>query len=274
VILLDIQEKEKKLINLLSEMKQVLVAFSGGVDSTYLAKMAFDALQDNALAITIQTEYVPQREINEAIELAKKIGIRHQVIPFDALINPNIFSNPVDRCFFCKTDLFTHLMHIAEKLNIHTVIDGSNLDDMKDYRPGVKALKNLGIHSPLKKVGLTKRDIRELSKKHELPTWNKSSFSCLATRIPYQQELTSEKLRQIEQAEQLLFDLRYKQFRVRHHGEIARIEILPEDFTKMMNDHQEIAEQFKLYGFQYVTLDLEGYFTGNMNRIIKGRKEG
>ncbi|WP_339061192.1 ATP-dependent sacrificial sulfur transferase LarE [Tepidibacillus marianensis] len=191
------------------------------------------------------------------------------MIPFDALINPNIFSNPVDRCYFCKTDLFTHLTHIADKLNIRTLVDGSNLDDMKDFRPGVKALRNLGIRGPLKEVGLTKQEIRDLSKKHGLPTWDKASFSCLATRIPYHQELAPEKLRQIEQAEQLLFDLGYQQFRVRHHGEIARIEVLPEDFTRVLGDHQKIVEQLKSFGFQYVTLDLEGYFTGSMNRQIK-----
>ena len=262
-------EKEQQLFTQIKQMDQVLVAFSGGVDSTYLAKMAFLALNEKAIAVTIQTDYVPKREIEEAIELAKKIGIRHHIVQLDTLSNPNIASNPVDRCFYCKTDLFTHLTQFAEELNIHTILDGSNVDDMKDYRPGVRALRNLGIYSPLKDAGFTKREIRERSKAHDLPTWDKSSFSCLATRIPYDNPITSQKLAQIDQAEQLLFDLGLRQFRVRHHDEVARIEVLPEDFTIVIASHQAIVSEMKSIGFQYVTLDLEGYFTGSLNRSIQ-----
>ncbi|TCS83099.1 ATP-dependent sacrificial sulfur transferase LarE [Tepidibacillus fermentans] len=266
---MNLVEKEQQLLSKLNQMNRVLVAFSGGVDSTYLAKMAFETLKENAIAVTIQTEYVPQREINEAKELAKIIGIPHQLIHLDALTNQNISGNPIDRCFFCKTDLFTHLIQTANKLNIDTIIDGSNQDDIKDYRPGVKALRNLGIRSPLKEVGFTKQEIRERSKAHHLPTWEKASFSCLATRIPYNETITIEKLQQIENAEQLLFELGLKQFRLRHHGEIARIEVLPKDFSQIIVNHQTIVKQLKKLGFQYVTLDLEGYVTGSLNRQLK-----
>ncbi|MFV9511581.1 ATP-dependent sacrificial sulfur transferase LarE [Tepidibacillus sp. LV47] len=266
-------EKEQQLIHQLKQMKRVLIALSGGVDSTYLAKMAYIALGENAIAVTIENEFIPKREVEEAYVLAKKIGIPHKQVYLDALSNENISANPADRCFFCKTHLFTHLMQIAKNLNIETIIDGSNLDDMQDYRPGLKALYTLGIRSPLKEIGFSKKEIRERSKAHDLPTWDKPSFSCLASRIPYNERITREKLQQIDHAEQFLFELGLKQFRVRHHGVVARIEVLPEDFPRILANYQTIVEKLKALGFQYVTLDLEGYRTGSLNRQLIGIKE-
>jgi len=266
---LNVDKKEAHLLSLLRNFKQVMIAFSGGVDSTYLAAVAYQVLGKHAVAVTLHPEYVPAREIDEAKKLASQIGIQHKVITLSALKNGKIAVNPKERCFFCKMDLFTSLTNMAKTLNIHYIIDGSNADDMQEFRPGIKALNRLGIISPLKEAGLTKEEVRFLSKRIHLPTWNKASFSCLATRIPYGQNITERKLKQLEQAEDFLFQLGFKQFRVRHHDTIARIEILSEEFMKMITDHQAIVDYFKQLGFHYITLDLQGYRTGSLNEILK-----
>lgn len=266
---MDLVEKELRLIARLKEMGKVLIAFSGGVDSTYLAAIAYKTLGDNAFAVTLFPEYVPARELNEATELANLIGIKHQIIPLNSLSNQDIVDNPPDRCFYCKTELFTGLKELATSLDIQYVLDGSNTDDLKDFRPGLKALKNLGIVSPLKEADLAKAEIRVLSKELNLPTWNKASFSCIATRIPYGESLDIKKIKQIEAAEDLLYSLEVPQFRVRHHGNMARIEVLPDDFDKIIKHHDQIVVRYKELGFENITLDLQGYRTGSMNDALK-----
>lgn len=263
------KEKEQNLISNLKKYQKVLIAFSGGVDSTYLAEIAYKALGNNAIAVTIQPEYVSSREIEEAKELASLIGITHKIVILNTLENENIANNPPDRCFYCKTDLFSQLINVAEELGIQYVLDGSNLDDLKDYRPGLRALNNLGIISPLKDAKLTKNDIRLLSRELNLPTWDKPAFSCLATRIPYGTTLTEFNLRQVEKAEDFLIKLGIKQFRVRHHGDIARIEVIPDEFNKIIAFNNEIIVEFKDLGFNYTTLDLQGYRSGSLNELFK-----
>lgn len=266
---LNLIEKEAQLISSLKELDKVIVAFSGGVDSTYLAAMAYRVLGDNAVAISLHPEYVSNREIEEAEALAKHIGIQHKVIKINAFANEEITNNPPDRCFFCKTDLFTNIIQLGKEFGIENIIDGSNVDDMQDIRPGLKALKNLGVESPLKDAGLTKEEIRTLSNKIGLPTWDKPSFSCLATRIPYGERITTAKLEQIEAAEDLLFKLGVKQFRVRHFDTTAKIEVLPEDFGVIINNHNLIVTELKKLGFYNITLDLAGYRSGTLNQDLK-----
>jgi len=267
---LDLFKKEEHLINILKEMKQVVVALSGGVDSTYLAAIAYKTLGDNAKAITLHAEYVPLRELEETKKLTSLIGVKHQVIPINALSKKKITDNTPDRCFYCKSLLFSKLIETAKTYHINNIIDGSNTDDMKEYRPGIKALKNLGIRSPLIEAGLSKQEIRDLSQRMNLPTWNKSSFSCLATRIPYGSKITHKKLSQLDKAEEILFQLGLKQFRVRHHDEIARIEVNSEDFPTIIKHNEYLVLSLQKLGFQYISLDLQGFRSGSLNeKLIK-----
>ncbi len=262
-------EKELKLISIFKEMKNVVIAFSGGVDSTYLTAIAHKVLGNNVLAVTIKTEFMSAQEINEAINLANHLKINHKIINTSSITNEQIVKNTDQRCFFCKTDMFNYLIKIANESNFNTIIDGSNIDDMKDFRPGLRALKNLKVRSPLIEAELSKEEIRSLSKRLNLPTWNKPSFSCLATRIPYDNDITLEKLQQLEKAEDFIKDLEINQFRVRHHGNIARIEVTPNDFPKVILNHVRIVSFLNHLGFIYVTLDLQGYRTGSLNEELK-----
>lgn len=263
-------EKMEKLTALIQNLGQIAIAFSGGVDSTFLLKVAHDAIGEKALALTVNSGVFPKRELHEAEMYCKKEGIRQLVLSFDELEVEGFQDNPPNRCYLCKKALFQMMKKKAEAEGIFVVAEGSNMDDLGDYRPGLKAVEELGILSPLREVGLTKEEIRYLSKQLKLPTWNKPSFACLASRFVYGEQITREKLFMVEQAEQLLLDLGFQQMRVRVHGNLARIEVLPEDISRFMEPElrEKIFARFRDYGFSYVSLDLKGYRTGSMNEVL------
>lgn len=263
-------QKEEKLKQNLIECKKLAVAFSSGVDSTYLLKVAHDMLGENVLAITATSSVFPLREKNEAIQFCVEHGIRHILVEVNELEIPGFCENPKDRCYLCKKDLFTKMIQVANEQGFDTVAEASNMDDLGDYRPGMRAIKELSVMSPLREVGLTKAEIRELSQKLLLPTWKKPSYACLASRFVYGEQITKEKLSMVEKAEQLLMDMGFYQVRVRIHENLARIEVLDHDLDKVMKKENRlrITEEFKKYGFSYVSLDLQGYRTGSMNETL------
>ena len=265
---------ERKLLRLrevLSSLESICIAYSGGVDSTFLLRVSKDVLGENVLAVTATSPTYPQRELKEAIESAQKIGVRHLLISSNELDIPGFSENTTNRCYYCKHDLFRKLKAEAEKYGIKTVADGSNYDDTKDYRPGRKAAKEIGVRSPLCEAELTKNEIRCLSKELGLSTWNKPSLACLSSRIPYHEKITEEKLKQVEKAEGILRDLGFTQFRVRHHNDIARIEFIPEEMSLLKNAEIRLSidSALKSLGFKYVTVDLKGYRTGSMNEVLE-----
>jgi uncharacterized protein len=265
---------EKKLIKLkrsLEEMESVLIAFSGGCDSSFLAKVAYDVLGDNAIAVTANSELYANSEVKDSKKIAADIGIKHEIISSNELGVPGFSDNPPERCYFCKKELFSELLEIAKKRHFKYVLDGSNFDDGYDYRPGIKAGRELNIRSPLKEVELTKNEIRKLSREFGLYTADKPAMACLASRFPYGTKIIEEDLKRVEEAEQLLRDFGFTQLRVRNHGNIARIEILRQNIELMMRTdfRDKIVREFKKLGYKYVTLDLEGYRTGSMNEILQ-----
>ena len=229
---MDINEKFEKLKNYLSSLESVVVAFSSGVDSTFLLKTAHDVLGDKVIAVTAESCSFPKRELNEAKLFCQKEGIKHIVVESEELEIDGFCKNPVNRCYLCKKELFEKITEIAKENNIKNIVEGSNIDDNGDYRPGLQAVSELNIKSPLRYAELNKNEIRELSKKLELNTWDKQSFACLSSRFVYGEEITKEKLSMVDKAEQLLLDLGFHQLRVRIHGTIARIEVLPDEFPK------------------------------------------
>lgn len=258
----------------LKQMHTIIVAFSGGVDSTFLLKIAHDILGDNVIAITARSLTFPERELKEAIRFCQQQDIKQRMVDSEELDNPEFVKNPLERCYLCKKQLIGKILTIAKEMGVPYVVDGSNADDLSDYRPGRQALIELGICSPLLKVGLTKQEIRLLSKEAGLSTWDKPSFACLASRIPYGEEITREKLKRIDQAEQYLIDLGFKQVRVRCHGDVARIEVPAEENARIVAPviAKEIYRSFAKFGFQYTTLDLQGYRSGSMNEGIIVKK--
>lgn len=255
----------------LRSLGSVAVAFSSGVDSTFLLKTAKDTLGDNVIAVTARSCSFPGRELNEALEFCKKEGIRHFVCESEELSIDGFAQNPKNRCYLCKKELFQKIQKIADENGIAAIAEGSNMDDMGDYRPGLTAVAELGIKSPLRHCNLTKADIRALSRYLNLPTWKKQSFACLSSRFVYGETITEEKLGMVDKAEQLLLDMGFHQVRVRIHGMMARIEIDPSEFAMLMeeNNRVKITSEFKKYGFTYVSLDLMGYRTGSMNEVLQ-----
>ena len=253
---------------MLRDIKSCVIAYSGGVDSTFLIKVAYDVLGKNALAVTATSSTYPKRELQEAKRYAKAIGIPHIVIRSEELNIKKFTDNPTDRCYYCKRELFRKLRAIAHDHRFDNVLDGSNADDVFDYRPGGKARTELGVLSPLKEVGLTKQEIRDLSRTLHLRTSEKPSFACLASRFPYGVKITKERLKQVESAEEFLFSIGVRQCRVRFHEKIARIEVASKDFKRILTHAPQIVTRFKTLGFTYITLDLEGYRTGSLNEVL------
>ncbi|MCD7840637.1 MAG: ATP-dependent sacrificial sulfur transferase LarE [Erysipelotrichaceae bacterium] len=260
--------KEQQLEEYLISLKSVAVAFSSGVDSTYLLKKAHDVLGNQALAITVTSSLFPARELDESIAFCKKENIKQIIIHMNELDIPGFATNPKNRCYICKYHLFTKIIEIAQENGINEVVEGSNMDDLGDYRPGLQAIQELGIKSPLREVHLYKQEIRDLSQKLNLPTWDKPSFACLASRFVYGETISLEKLEMVEHAEQFLLNMGFKQLRVRIHDKMARIEVEPNDIIKIVENKDIIDQQLKSYGFSYVAVDLHGYTMGSMNKEI------
>ncbi len=260
--------KLEKLKYILKKMNSVLLAFSGGADSSFLLKVAQDSLGDKVLAVTAVSETYPKEELIHAKQLAAKLGARHRIIRTKELNNPKFRDNPVERCYYCKKELFTKLKSIAVKNSIDFVIDASNLSDKKDYRPGNKAKKESGVRSPLSEAGFTKNDIRLMSKKLGLKTWDKPSLACLASRIPYGSRIRPGILSRINKAEKFLRNLGFDQVRVRHYNDLCRIEVMPKGIKSLLARNKEVVDNFKKLGYNYVTVDLEGFRTGSMNEAL------
>jgi uncharacterized protein len=262
------EKKVQQLQQLLLSFKSCAIAYSGGVDSTFLCKFAYDTLGENALAVTATSSMYPERELEDARQFAKDIGIHHIIIHSEELDIPRFSDNPPDRCYYCKKELFQKILQIAKQHHLNTVLDGSNADDTFDYRPGARALNELGIRSPLKEVGLTKQEIRRLSASLHLRSSEKPAFACLASRFPYGTQITPSRLKQVQSAEEYLFSLGVTQCRVRYHDHIARIEVPAEEIPLIITNHHKIIKRFKTLGFTYITLDLEGYRTGSLNEVL------
>lgn len=263
--------KLEQVKQILAEMDRALVAYSGGIDSTLVAKLAFDVLGENAIAVTADSPSLLPEDLEDATEQAKVIGIRHRVIETHEINNPDYSSNPVNRCYFCKSELYGELQPLAKEMGFPYVLDGVNADDLSDYRPGIRAAKERGTRSPLAEAGLSKMDIRDASRELGLPWWDKPAQPCLSSRFPYGEEITVEKLRRVGQAERYLRRLGYQVLRVRSDGDTARIELPFEQIQSFVTstDISAVTQAFRSFGFVYVTLDLEGFQSGKLNQVLK-----
>ena len=265
-----LQEKYQQLQAIFKEMDRTLIAYSGGVDSALIAKVAQDVLGDRVLAITAMSPSLLSEELVEAEEQAASMGISHEIVETQEMENPNYTSNPINRCYFCKSELHDTLKPLALERGYPYVVDGVNADDLRDYRPGIQAAKERGVRSPLAEVGFSKLEVRELSKQLGLSWWDKPAQPCLSSRFPYGEEITLEKLQRVGRAEIYLRKLGYRNLRVRSEGQTARIELPPEKIQEfIMNmDLSQVVKAFHGYGFSYVTLDLEGYRSGKLNQVL------
>lgn len=271
----EIDQKYETLKDELRSLGKVVVAFSGGVDSTFLLKAALDALgTEHTLAITADSETYPERERDEAIRIAAELGAPHEVIHTSELAIPGYAENPTNRCYFCKQELFSHLIPIAEERGYDCVAFGAIADDLGEHRPGLQAARDRGVRAPLLEVGLKKSEIRHLSREFNLQTWDKPSFACLSSRIPYGEQITMEKLSMIDQAESFMMQLGFRQVRVRQHEGLARIELAPDHLEDIIAVRETVTAKLKGIGFKYVSLDLQGYRSGSLNEVLAGSSQG
>jgi len=271
-----LEQKTKKIKSLILKMDSALVAFSGGVDSTLVLALAHEVLGEKALAVTAQSASMPDREMKACHQLAKEIGVKHLVVKTEEMSNPNYRANPANRCYHCKTELYSSLKKVAQQENILNILNGTNTDDLGDYRPGLDSAREQGVRSPLVEAEFNKQEVRELSRKMELSVWDKPAMACLSSRIPYGQPVTEEKLAMIEQAEDVLLSLGFEQIRVRHHGDLARIELGKNEMPHYLNNEKIqkiVQEKFKALGFLTVVLDPEGYRMGSLNSALLEYKD-
>jgi pyridinium-3,5-biscarboxylic acid mononucleotide sulfurtransferase len=271
-----IDEKWGRLRSLVREMEQVVIAYSGGVDSSVLLRAASEVLGPNLIAVTAVSETYPPTELEPARRFAASLGVRHRILATDELLRDEFSRNAPDRCYHCKQELYGKLRQIADAEGITFILDGSNIDDLRDYRPGRKAAAELSVRSPLAEAGLAKHEVRDLARRMDLPMWNKPSLACLSSRIPYGTSITRELLKNIQAAEDVIRGLGVRQVRVRHHGDTARIEVEQEDLVRLAagDVRRRIVDAFRELGYVYICLDLEGYRTGSMNAVLAKEEAG